>query len=112
MSYVRTTITINRIPIHSEYSSTRLTVFTFGKNKQISDLSKLLVWFTEEQLGYEMSDWWFEATLNIAEQEVNSKEAKGLGFYRIEVAWDDDKGSPTVTEKYDAHPSKFGEFIE
>ena len=109
--YNRLTLTINEIPIHSKYTSTRLTVFLFGEVKNLNDYKQLLIDFTEKQLGYSLSDWWFDLELNVAEQEVDSHEAKGLGFYRIEVAYEDSDGNPTITEKYDAHKSKFGEKI-
>jgi phosphoenolpyruvate-protein kinase (PTS system EI component) len=111
MPYYRTTLTINRIPIHSVYSSTRLTVFTFSQPKNLNDLKRLLSTFTEQQLDYDASDWWFRANINVAVQEVNSQESKGLGFYRAEIAWENDNGVPTSTEKYDIHTKHFGEYI-
>lgn len=117
MRYSRITLTINSIPIHSdrngEYRSTRLTVFMFGDGKlYMNDLKELLVSFTEEVLGYSQVDWWETSkTFKFGEavQAVEPHEAKGLGFYKIECAYEDDDGNPSITQYFNAHQTKFGE---
>lgn len=106
--YYRITLTINRIPIHSKYNSSRLTVFTFSENQDLNALKRLLVDFTGDFLGYDVTDWWFESSINIAVQQVDSAESKGLGFYRAEVAYENDEGYTTKSERYDIRKKTFG----
>lgn len=114
MRYSRLTLTINNIPMHStikkpKYTSTRLTVYLFGgQPNNLNDYKLLLVSFTEEQIGYDLSDWWFEADINVSIREATPPESKGLGFYRAICVYENEKGEESASQKFDVHNKNFG----
>lgn len=107
------TLTINDIVEHSVYYSCRLTVFLFGEPTDKSDYQELLTDMVSEMIGYGIEEWWHDGFGEINEEfrAVDAKDAKGLGFYRAEVAYENDNGVPIVTKKYDVHTKKFGDEI-
>ncbi len=113
MPYYRMTLTINDIVEHSVYYSCRLTVYLFGEPTDKSDYQELLINMVTEIIGYGIEDWWNGGFGEINEEfrTVEAKDAKGLGFYRVEVAYEDNNGRAISTKKYDAHTTKFGKEI-
>ncbi len=63
-------------------------------------------------MGYDLTDWWFDSSVNVAIQEVDPSMSRGLGFYRVECAYENEEGESTVEQKYDAHLKHFGEEVE
>ena len=114
----RLTITLNNIPIHStpenpQYYSARLTVFLFGSGKNFEHrLREKLYDFVEKAVGYELYEWYGEyAVLGRELIDVDYQDAKGLGFYKAEMAFESPSGRDLKIAKIDARTTTFGKSI-
>lgn len=93
--YYRLTLTLNRIPIHRRYYSARLTVFLFSypSSEFVEEMRDMLYDFAAEVIGYDASEWWGGYVLEGEEiVQVLPEEARGLGFYRVELVFEDPEG--------------------